>query len=85
MRDNVYTPRYACKSRTYVYAWWSNNDVYGYLTCTHINPLEPRGLSDCVLKALLVTEAMLSMSESPRSASMSFSGLIWPLRDLGIL
>jgi hypothetical protein len=49
---------------------------------THISALDPRGRSDCVLKALLVTEAMLSMSESPRSPTMSLSGLKCPFLGL---
>lgn len=38
-------------------------------------PREPRGRSDCVEKALLVTETTDSMSESPKSpTTMSLSG-----------
>lgn len=40
----------------------------------HLNPLEPRGLSDCVEKALDVTLTTDSMSESPKSPIKSLSG-----------
>lgn len=50
------------------------------LSYTYICPRVPCGRSDCVLKALLVTEAILSISESPRSPSTS--GLTCPLRVL---
>jgi hypothetical protein len=39
----------------------------------HLNPFEPRGLSDCVEKALDVTLTTDSMSESPKSPK-SLSG-----------
>lgn len=44
------------------------------LSRTHPNPLEPRGLSDCVEKALDVTLTTDSMSESPKSPIKSLSG-----------
>ena len=41
---------------------------------THLNPFEPRGLSDCVEKALDVTLTTDSISESPKSPIKSLSG-----------
>lgn len=41
---------------------------------THFSPFEPRGLSDCVEKALDVTLTTDSISESPKSPIKSLSG-----------
>lgn len=43
-----------------------------------MSALDPLGLSDCVLNALLATDAILSISESPKSPSTSLSGLKCP-------
>lgn len=57
-------------------------------SCVYLTPREPRGRSDCVEKALLVTETTDSMSESPKSpTTMSLSGerFLRPMRYVEVV